>query len=124
MTVQRLNLPELGLPAGPYSHAVIQGQTLYTSGFTAYGTAAQTKPVKDQVQAIFKQFEVIAANQNTTLAGLIKVTIFLTDPMDIPELRDALFEHYGPNVPASSMVIVKSLFSPDLAVEIEAILAL
>ncbi|TQV74451.1 RidA family protein [Denitrobaculum tricleocarpae] len=124
MTVQRINLPELGLPAGPYSHAVIQGQTLYTSGFTAYGTTAQAKPVKEQAQAIFRQFEIIAASQNTTLANLIKVTVFLTDPSDIPELREALVALYGPNVPASSMVIVGSLFAPDLAVEIEAILAL
>ena len=123
MTVQRLNLPELGLPAGPYSHAIVHGQTLYTSGFTAYGTAAQAASVKEQVRAIFKQFRVIAASQGTTLANLVKVTIFLTIPESIPELRDALVEEYGPDIPASSMTIVRSLFAPELKVEIEAILA-
>lgn len=123
MTVQRLNLPQLGLPAGPYSHAIVHGQTLYTSGFTAYGTAAQAASVKEQVRAIFKQFRVIAASQGTTLANLVKVTIFLTSPESIPELRDALVEEYGPDIPASSMTIVRSLFAPELKVEIEAILA-
>lgn len=122
--LQRLNLPELGLPAGPYSHAVTHERTLYTSGFTAYGTAAQAGSVAEQVNAIFEQFEVIAGSQNTSLANIVKVTIFLADPSYIPELREALVQRYGPHIPASSMVMVGGLFAPELAVEIEAVFAL
>lgn len=122
--IERLNLPELGLPAGPYSHAVVHGRTLYTSGFTAFGTDSQAGGMAEQIGAIFRQFEIIAASQNASLAELVKVTIFITNPADIPELRTALEKQYGSNVPASSLVIVASLFAPELAVEVEAIFAL
>ncbi len=41
MPLARQNFEELGLPAGPYTHAIRHGQTVYTSGFTAFGTPAQ-----------------------------------------------------------------------------------
>ncbi len=124
MNLERLNIPALGLPAGPYSHAVIHDRTLYTSGFTAYGTAAQAGSAAEQVDAIFEQFEVIASDRKTSLANIVKVTIFLADPSYIPEIRDALTLRYGTQIPASSMVIVGALFAPELVVEVEAIFAL
>ena len=34
-----------------------------------------------------------------------------------------LFKHYGSNLPASSLVQVNRLFSPDLKIEVEAVIA-
>jgi len=39
-------------------------------------------------------------------------------------LRSTLFELYGRDIPASSMIKVDALFSADLKIEIEAIIAL
>jgi 2-iminobutanoate/2-iminopropanoate deaminase len=124
MLLKRINSPGLGDPAGPYSHAVRHGNTLYTSGFTAYGTPAQSASAEDQADAIFDQLEIVAGEENISMEKLVKVSIFITDPGDIPALRNTLARRYGAHAPASSLLLVKGLFAPELAVEIEAIFAL
>ena len=124
MNLQRHNYESIGLPLGPYVHAVAHNHTLYTSGLTAFGTQHQQGDICEQAHAIFTQLEVIAKQQGTSLQKLIKVTIFVTDLSDINKLRDYLFECYGENLPASALIKIESLFSPDLLIEIEAILAL
>ena len=124
MAVERLNYPELGLPVGPYTHAVIHGNTLYTSGFTAFGTEAQKSSISQQAKAIFEQLNVIASAQKISLENLIKVTIFVTELTDMTALRDTLSDLYGAHIPASSLIKIESLFAPELKIEIEAIFAL
>ncbi|MFD2206142.1 RidA family protein [Kiloniella antarctica] len=124
MTVERVNYLQLGLPVGPYTHAVIHGNTLYTSGFTAFGTEAQESSISQQAKAIFEQLEIIARAQKTNLENLIKVTIFVTDLMDMAALRNTLSDLYGTQTPASSLIKIQGLFAPELKIEIEAIFAL
>ncbi|MCV0428143.1 MAG: RidA family protein [Roseibium sp.] len=124
MSLSRQNFKDLGLPVGPYTHAVCHGNTLYTSGFTAFGTDAQTSSADAQTHAVLDQLEYVARQYDRNLDDLVKVTIFVTDPEDIPGIREAATERYGNAVPASSMVMVSGLFSPDLRIEIEGIFAL
>ncbi|EEE46254.1 RidA family protein [Roseibium alexandrii] len=119
----RQNIEQLGPVAGPYSHAVIHGDTLYTSGLTAFGSNSQSEGAAAQTHSILDQLSVLAESCNTSLQHLLKVTIFAVDPADIPEIREVLTDRYGENVPASSLVFVKELFSPDLRLEIEAVFA-
>jgi enamine deaminase RidA (YjgF/YER057c/UK114 family) len=123
MSIIRKNIEQLGLPVGPYTHAVVHGQTLYTSGFTAFGTPAQTGSAHAQAQAVLNQLETLALEFGRSLEDLIKVTVFVTDPTDIPQIRDALSQVYGDAVPASSLLFVSALFAPELKIEIEAIFA-
>lgn len=124
MTLSRQNFEALGLPVGPYSHAVRHADTVYTSGFTAFGTKAQRSGAGEQTHAVLEQLEFIATQFDRTLADLIKVTVFVTDASDIPAIRDALQSGYGTAIPASSLVMVSGLFAPELRVEIEAVFGL
>lgn len=121
---ERKNYPSLGEVKGPYVHAVRHGETLYISGLTAFGSAAQQADIAAQAEEIFRQLRLIAAEEETSLHALLKVTIFVTSLENIDELRAVLWRHYGDHLPASSLVQVSQLFSADLQVEIEAILAL
>ena len=78
----------------------------------------------DQAQAVFKQVETVAAAEKVSLAALVKVTIFVTTFEEVSSLSSALYNIYGENLPASSLVQVASLFSPDVNIEVDAILAL
>jgi len=122
--IERINYPALGEVKAPYVHAVKHGNTLYVSGLTAYGSAAQTGSVTEQAKVIFDQFQLIAEAENKTLSALLKVTLFITSFEDIDALRQVLFHYYGDHLPASSLVQVSALFSPDLKIEIEAVMAL
>jgi 2-iminobutanoate/2-iminopropanoate deaminase len=123
MKLQRNNYPVLGEPAGPYVHSVKHGNTLYLSGFTAFGTSAQGAAVEIQAREIFRQIQIVAAAEGSSLDDLIKITAFVTELDRLEELRQALFDIYGRARPASSLILVAGLFADDLKIEIEAIIA-
>lgn len=124
MLPERKNYPQLGQVTAPYVHAVKHGNTLYVSGLTAFGTSAQKGSIAEQAEAIFSQLHQITAAEGISLASLLKVTLFVTSLDDIDSLRNVLFHHFGQHLPASSLVEVSGLFSPDLSIEIETIFAL
>lgn len=119
--VIRKNYPALGEVKAPYVHSVKHGHTLYISGLTAFGTTAQHKGIAEQAEEIFRQLRNIASAERTDFSALIKVTIFITSFEEINALREVLYRNYGDNLPASSLVEVSRLFSPDLSIEIGAI---
>jgi 2-iminobutanoate/2-iminopropanoate deaminase len=121
--LQRKNYAELASPAGPYVHAVKYKGLLFLSGLTAYSTPAQGSGIEAQANAIFAQIRHIAEAEGTGLEALIKVTIFIRNMSQIESLRACLFLIYGDNLPASSLVQVAALFSTEIDMEIEAILA-
>lgn len=122
--VERKNYDALPTAVGPYSHAVKSSNTLYLSGFTAFGTAAQGKSMAEQAEAIFEQIKAVAEAEGVDMRSLVKVTTFITDFGQVKELRPVLIRNYEDHLPASSLVEVSNLFSPELNIEIEAIFAL
>ncbi len=122
--VERKNSDKLPAPVGPYVHATIHNGVLYTSGMTAYGTTASNGTINEQTQEIFRELDILLQAENSSLKNIIKVTIFVTDLSLIIELRSILFEIYGKNIPASSIVEVANLFTDSVKIEIEVIAAI
>ena len=120
----RKNYCALGEVKAPYVHSVKHGNTLYISGLTAFGTAAQHQGICEQAEEIFSQIRKIVSAEEIDFSALIKVTIFITSFDEIHALRKVLYRNYGDHLPASSLVEVSRLFSPDLSIEIEAIFGL
>lgn len=120
-TIERKVYAALPPAVGPYSHSVRNGNTLYLSGFTAFGTEAQGKSLEKQANAILEQIKTVAVEEGTDMSSLLKVTIFITDFSQAGELRKVLGQYYDGQFPASSLVEVSKLFSPELNIEIEAI---
>ena len=121
--MERKNYPALGDPVGPYVHAVKHNGFLFLSGLTAFGSPAQKGGISEQAEAIFARIASIAQAERVGLDAIAKVTLFVTSFDDITALRATLFRTYGAALPASSLVRVAELFSPDLKIEVEAILA-
>ncbi len=122
-SIQRKNYAALGLPAGPYTHSVVHGNTLYTSGITALGSSAQSQGIENQLKEIYKQIEYICTQNGASLSDLLKVTIYITDMEELSVARETLFTLYGEHIPASALIQVNGLYSPELKVEVEAIIA-
>ncbi len=123
-SLKRKNYPQLGEVKAPYVHAVKHNDTLYISGLTAFGTPAQRLGIAEQADEIFRQIKTVMTAEGIDASSLIKVTIFITSFAEIDALRAVLFRHYGEHLPASSLVEVSRLFSPDLKIEIEAVCGL
>ncbi|CAI0762611.1 RidA family protein [Serratia entomophila] len=122
-SLKRINYPQLPTPGGPYVHAVRHGSLLYVSGLTAFATEAQGQTAQQQAQAILEQLATIAAAEGTNLKSLIKIGVFLTDIADLPAIRPVLFDYFDGALPACSLMAVSALFSPQVNVEIEAVMA-
>ncbi len=124
MQVAHKNYPHLDAPVGPYVHAVSYNGLLFLSGLTAFNTSAQDGDLGTQAEAVFEQIKSILEAEGVNFNNLLKVTIFVTEFGEVDKLRNVLFSYYGNNLPASSLVQVKSLFAPELKIEVEAIVAL
>ncbi|ESA34033.1 endoribonuclease l-psp [Leptolyngbya sp. Heron Island J] len=124
MNVERKNYAHLDTPVGPYVHAVSYNGLLFLSGLTAFNTPAQNQGLATQAQVVFDQIKSILDAEGTSFKDLIKVTIFVTEFDGVEQLRNVLFSSYENNLPASSLVQVKSLFAPELKIEVEAVVAL
>lgn len=124
MKVNRNSYPELGEALGPYAQAVVHNDIIYTSGLTAYGSQSQGKTIDLQTRQIFSHLQTICRAHNTSFNNIIKVTLFVSDLSDIELLRSTLFDVYQHHLPASSLIKVDALFSTDLNIEIEAMIAI
>ncbi|MEM8810508.1 MAG: RidA family protein [Cyanobacteria bacterium P01_G01_bin.38] len=123
MPVERKNYPHLDAPVGPYVHGVAYNGLLFLSGLTAFNTPAQDQDLPTQADAVFNQLGSILEAEGTGFENLLKVTIFVTEFGEIDKFRDVLFSTYQDNLPASSLIQVRQLFSPDLKIEVDAIAA-
>lgn len=124
MFVERKNYNHLDTPVGPYVHAVSYNGLLFLSGVTAFNTPAQGQDLPTQAEAVFRQLRSILEAEGTGFDSLLKVTIFVTEFSDVDKLRNVLLSVYQDNLPASSLIQVRGLFSSDLNIEVEAIVAL
>lgn len=124
MPIERKNYPHLDAPVGPYVHAVSYNGLLFLSGMTAFNTPAQNQDLAAQAEAVFAQISSILEAEGTGLESLIKVTIFVTEFEALDRFRSVLFDAYQIHLPASALIQVRGLFSPDLKIEVEAIAAL
>lgn len=124
MQIERKNYSHLDSPVDPYVHAVSYNGLLFLSGLTTFNTPAQDKDLATQAEAVFDQVRRILEAEGTGFNSLIKVTMFVTELEEVDKLRNVLFSNYKSNLPASSLIQVKSLFAPELKIEVEAIVAI
>jgi 2-iminobutanoate/2-iminopropanoate deaminase len=124
MDIARRNFPEIGEPGGPFCHSVRAGNMLYISGATAGGTDAAHGTAAQQAEAILQKLSHILEAEGATLANVVKVTVFLTDMAERGEIARVRERHFQGVYPASTLVQVAALATPNLKLEIEAVAAL
>lgn len=110
-------LPE---PAGPYSHAVGDGRTVYSSG--QGGAAADgtlSKDVAEQCAQCFSNVLVALAAGGADETDVVKVTVYLTDTNDFAEMNAAYASAFSDPYPARTTVYVT--LPTGMAIEVDAI---
>jgi 2-iminobutanoate/2-iminopropanoate deaminase len=107
----------------PYSQAVVHGDLVFVAGQLGIdpatnqvvegGIEAQTEQAMENVGAIL-------AEAGTSLANVLKASIFIVDFADFPALNEVYARYVGPDFPARATVQIAGLPSGAL-VEIEAV---
>ncbi|ABC30966.1 putative translation initiation inhibitor, yjgF family [Hahella chejuensis KCTC 2396] len=122
--IRRQNYAALGQPVGPYCHATSFNGMLFISGLTAYDGSGVGKPVAQQIDAIFAQIRHIAEAEGVGLDRILKVTVYIKSTEHMATVREGLNKHYQGAFPASTLLEVSRFFSPEVDIEIEAVVAL
>ena len=100
------------------------GDLLLVSGQAAIDEQGELVGVGDfdaQAEQVFRNLQRVLEAGGSSLARVVKVTIFLTDMANFPKIVELRGKWFTPPYPADTIVEVTSLALPELEIEIEAI---
>lgn len=114
--------PNAPAAIGPYSQGIAAGQTVYVSGQLPIDPATGLIPegITAQTAQSLKNIQAILAQQEMTLANVVKTTVFLADINDFAEMNKVYGEYFAQPYPARSAVQVGKL-PKDAPLEIECV---
>lgn len=108
---------------GPYSQAIRTETMIYTAGQTGLDPATGEligSTVEEQTRQVLINLQNVVEAAGSTLAHVVKTTVFLKDMNDFSKMNAIYAEFFGANPPARSTVAVAGLPKGGL-VEIEAV---
>ncbi|WP_322199577.1 RidA family protein [Acutalibacter intestini] len=96
---------------GPYCHAKLCGNTLYTSGQLGLVPATGQLPqgVEAQATQALDNLQAVLAAAGMGLADVVKTTVFLADMNDFAAINGIYAQYFTGEAPARSCVQVAAL---------------
>jgi enamine deaminase RidA (YjgF/YER057c/UK114 family) len=116
-------------PVANYQVATRQesGRLVYISGQVAWDAAGHTVGEGDimaQARQVFGNLRQVLEAAGGGLDNLLKITTYVTDIDSYPAVIDVRSEFFPDGLPASTLIVVESLFDRDWLLEVEGIAAI
>ena len=122
--LERVNPPGLSAPQ-TYSHIVKAGKLMFIAGQVGAGADGKIAGpgMKEQTEQVLRNLQSVLKSQGLDFSHVAKITIFTTSITEFraPDVADVRAKFFGANRPASTLVQIQQLASPEYKVEIEAI---
>ena len=128
MPYSTITTPE-ARPVANYKMATRQegGQLLYISGQVARdidGNVVGKGDMRTQARQVFQNLRQVLQAAGGDLKDLMKITTYITNIEDFPALAEVRSVVFRGELPASTLIVVKSLFNPDFLIEVEGVAAI
>ena len=110
-------------PTFGFSRAVKAGNTVYVSGSTSIqpdGTVAGAGDPYSQTMHAIRTIEAALKRAGARLEDVVRTRVFTTDMAYLEAISKAHGEVFGAIRPASTLVEITGLVSPEMLVEVEA----
>ena len=102
------------------------GRLLYISGQVAWdagGSLVGKGDVSAQARQAFENLRGVLQAAGGDVGNLMKITTYITRIEDFPAVAQARTATFQGELPASTLIVVKSLFHPDFLIEVEGVAA-
>jgi 2-iminobutanoate/2-iminopropanoate deaminase len=121
--MERVSTSKAPEAIGPYSQAIVAGDTLYASGQIALDP--QTMEVTDggvveQTKRVLENLAAVLGEGGSSLQRVVKTTVYLSDMGDFTAMNEEYAKHFGDHRPARATVQVAAL-PKNVKVEIDAV---
>jgi len=124
MKIQRVTSPHVPEPPpGTWSNCRVHGNQVFIAGMTARepdGTVTGGDSVYGQAQRVFAKIRHLMEAAGGTMNDIVRVDIYVTDITRREEVWKARRECFTGDFPVSTLVEVRALATPALAVEVNA----
>jgi reactive intermediate/imine deaminase len=122
--LERINPRGLSTPQ-TYSHLVKAGKLLFIAGQVGVKPDGKIagETMKEQMAQVLENLQTVLTSQGLDFSHVAKITIFTTSIAEFrdPQVADVRSRYFGQNRPASTLVQIQQLASPELKIEIEAV---
>ncbi|MFB3844563.1 MAG: Rid family detoxifying hydrolase [Candidatus Cloacimonadaceae bacterium] len=107
---------------GPYSQAVLKNNTLFISGQLGLEPTSEILPesFNEQAKRVFANLKAILEAADMSFSQVVKVTIFLADMNDFPQLNELYAQFFSVPYPARETIQAAKL-PKDAKIEISLI---
>lgn len=121
--IKSILTPNSAQPIGPYSQAILAGNTLYVSGQIAinpYSGILILENIEAETTQVMQNLKAILQAANMDCENIVKTTIFLSNMDDFAKVNEVYGTYFTDNYPSRETVAVKTL-PKNVNVEISAI---
>jgi 2-iminobutanoate/2-iminopropanoate deaminase len=118
-----ISTPNAPAAIGPYSQAIMAGNTLYLAGQIAIDPATnqvKSGTIEEETKLVLDNLRAVLEAAGMTMANIVSTTVFMADLNEFPRMNAVYATYFPQNPPARATVQVARL-PRDVKVEIAAI---
>lgn len=111
-------------PIGPYSQAVLSGNTLYTSGQIAFNPktmALVLDDIKTETKQVMENMKAVLSEAGMTFENVVKTSIFISDMNNFSQINEVYGSYFNEDTAPARETVQVARLPKDANVEISMI---